>query len=233
VEDPAGGRERGPRGLARAWIEVIARPRRFFENGVAPGDQAPGLVFAVGVSLVYVSARFALVPASRPSLFGGMAASVLVGLLVAGLIVAPAALHLVAALQTLLLMALAPERGGVSETVQLLAYAAAPCALAGVGAHPALVDATVAALGADAAAHLESVVAGWRLLCTAWGAGLLVLGTSVVHDVPLGRAAVAAALPALVVFGYLFGGVFAFETVVGVDVVATDRPVGDAAAVGR
>ena len=46
VENPTGGRDRGPRNLVRAWIEVLVRPQQFFRNGVAPGDQAPGLVFA-------------------------------------------------------------------------------------------------------------------------------------------------------------------------------------------
>lgn len=199
VESPSGGRERGPAGVARAWVEVLTRPRRFFRNGVAPGDQAPGLVFAVGVAVAYLGLRFLLLPSSVPSLGGGRGVSALLTLALVGLLVAPAILHLVAALQTLLLLALAPERGGVSETVQVVAYAAAP--------------------GVFAAVPVPWI----RLLAAAWGATLLVVGLAVVHRVSLPRAAVAGALPALVVFGYAFGGVFALEAVAGAELVGPER----------
>lgn len=216
VENPTGGRDRGPRGLARAWVEVLLRPRRFFTNGVAPGDQAPGLVFAVCVALVYVATRFALVPATRPTFFASEAASVVVGLLVAGLIVAPVGLHLVAALEVILLMLTVRERAGVSETVQVIAYATAPMALAGVGVPPALAG----------VAGLDLAVAGWRLLLAGYGVVLLVVGLATVHDTSLPRAAVAAAVPAVIVFGYFFGGVYALETVTGLDVVGGAGPTG-------
>lgn len=216
VENPTGGRDRGPRGLARAWVEVCLRPRRFFRNGVAPGDQAPGLVFAVSVALVYVATRFAFVPATRPEFFASEVASVVVGLLVAGLIVAPVVLHLVAALEVLVLMAVVRDRAGVSETVQVVAYATAPMALAGVGVPPALAG----------VAGVDLVVAGWRLLLAGYGVVLLVVGVATVHDTSVPRAAVAAALPALVVFGYGFGGVFALETVTGLDLVGGPGPAG-------
>lgn len=219
VENPRGGRERGPRGLARAWVEVLVRPWRFFRNGVAPGDQAPGLAFAVAVALFYVGSRFLFVPATRPAFFRNEAASVLVGLLVAGLIVAPIALHLVAALEVVVLAAVAPDRAGVSETVQVIAYATAPMALAGVGVHPSV----------GGVSGVELAVAGWRLFCACYGVALLVVGMRVVHDVSLPRAAVAAVVPGVVVFGYLFGGVFALERLAGVDLVDTSPPTGSRA----
>lgn len=209
VENPAGGRDRGLRGLGRAWVEVLVRPRRFFRNGVAPGDQAPGLVFAVGVAVVYVASRFLFLPATRPAFFASEAASVAVGLLLAALVLAPLGLHLVAALQVLLLAAIVPERAGVSETVQVVAYATAPMALAGVGVPPEL-----AGVGA-----LELAVAAWRLLLALYGVGLLALGIATVHGTSLPRAAVAAVLPGIAVFGYAFGGVFALETVTGLELV--------------
>jgi len=81
----------------------------------------------------------------------------------------------------------------VSQTVQVLAYAAAPAALAGVPAAPL------------------------RLAAAAYGSGLLVVGLATVHRTSIGRAALAAALHAALVFGYGFGG-FAggAETVAGV-----------------
>lgn len=204
VENPEGGRDRGPRGLARAWVEVLVRPRRFFTNGVAPGDQAPGLVFAVAVTLVYLGSRFALDPASVPTFGGRPYVSAALVLAAAGLIVAPATLHLTAALQTILLMLSVRERAGVSETVQVLAYATAPCALAGLP------------------------FPWFRVACVAYGFVLLVYGMSVVHEVSVPRAALAVAVPGVIVFGYAFGGLFAIETVTGLELVDTEPPVASA-----
>lgn len=189
VENPGGGRARGPLGLARAWIEVIVRPRRFFRNGVAPGDQAAGLTFAVLVTVAYLGGKYALVPGTAPVLGGRPLLSAGLAIAAAGLVVAPIALHLVAALQTVLLIPVVPERAGVSETVQVIAYATAPCALAGIPV-PAL-----------------------RLACALYGTGLLVVGIGVVHDTSVSRSAVATALPAIVVFGFAFGGLSALRIV--------------------
>jgi hypothetical protein len=158
------------------------RPRRFFRVGVAPGDQAPGLVFAVVVALAYVGGLFAFVPATIPDAGGGGPLSVLLGLLAVALLIAPAALHLTAALQTVLLIVLVRDRAGISETVQVLAYAAAPCALAGVP------------------------IPGVRVVCALYGAALLAVGISEVHETNLARAALATALPSALVFGYGFRG---------------------------
>jgi hypothetical protein len=103
-------------------------------------------------------------------------------LLIVGLFLAPATFHLSAALATLGLALLAPDRGGVSETVQLVAYATAPCVLAGVPWMPL------------------------RVTCCLYGVGLLVVGTTVRHDCSVPRAALAMALPAALVFGVGFGG---------------------------
>jgi hypothetical protein len=187
VEDPEGGRARGPTGLARAWVEVMVRPRRFFQNGIAPADQAPGLVFGVLVALTAAATRLwtgdlPKLPPFVPE--AGVLRAVLV-LLAVGLFVAPATFHLAAAIETLGLVLVAPSRGGVSETVQLIAYATAPCLLAGVPWAPL------------------------RVVCCLYGATLLVVGTSVRHDTSLVRASLAAALPAVLVFGYGFGGLTA------------------------
>lgn len=202
VEEPRGGRDRGPRGLARAWVEVLVRPRRFFRNGVAPGDQAPGLYFAVTVAVLFVGTRFLFNPASVPSFGGRPVVSAALTLLAAGLIVAPLTLHLTAALQTVILMLTVDDRAGVSETVQVVAYATAPCVLAGLP------------------------IPELRVLCALYGFVLLLIGMSVVHDASLPRAALAVAIPGLFVFGYAFGGVFALEVVTGLDLVNTEPPVG-------
>jgi hypothetical protein len=174
---------------------VLVRPRRFFRNGVAPGDQAPGLAFAVTVALAYVATRLgsgaAAVPPDLPVVGGtGPLATAFIVLAVA-LVVAPGTLHLVAAVQTLLLMLVVSDRAGVSETVQTLAYATAPCAVAGLP------------------------VPELRAACALYGTGLLVVGLAEVHDTSLVRAAGAGAVPAAFVFGYAFGGTRAAIAVVG------------------
>lgn len=185
VENPRGGRDRGPRGIARAWAEVLVRPQRFFSHGVAPGDQAPGLVFAVVMAVAY-ALGLALFDPGRFPVSGGLRAAVVV--LLVAVLVAPAALHLLAALQTLALMATVRDRAGVSETVQVIAYATAPCPLA--------------------AAPVPELTAA----CCLYGAALLVVGLAVVHDTATGRATLAGALPAAILFGSGFGGFDALHT---------------------
>lgn len=189
--DPTAGRDRGPVGLVRTWVEVIVHPRRFFDVGVQPGDQAPGLIFAMVVVLVEEGLRFGLVTGSVPAIAGNPTVSAGLALGVAVLLVTPAVLHLTAALQTLLLIVLVSERAGVSETVQTIAYASAPCALAGIPS-PEL-----------------------RVLCTAYGAILLAVGISEVHDTPIATAVVGSAVPSVLVFGYGFRGFDAAVTVLG------------------
>jgi hypothetical protein len=123
---------------------------------------------------------------------GGEAASVPMAALVVAataMLGAPTALHLVAAVQTVLLAVAVPERAGVSETVQVLAYASAPCVLAGVP------------------------VPTVRVISTAYAAILFVLGLATVHDVSVPRASVLGALPASLAFGLGFRGFAAASTV--------------------
>ena len=183
VENPTGGRDRGPRGLARAWIEVLVRPRQFFHNGVAPGDQAPGLVFAVAVAVVYTVGLFAFVPARIPSFALGPGVSAAIALALVAVVIAPATLHLTAALQTVVLILTVPDRAGVSETVQVVAYAAAPCVIAG-----------------------GPVPAG-RAGCALYAGALLVVGLRAVHGTTTTRAVLAGAIPGTLLFGTAFGGI--------------------------
>ena len=182
VENPTGGRDRGPVAIVRAWAEVLVRPRRFFRSGVAPGDQAPGLVFAAVVVLVEELTRLALVGDIYPIVGGRPIASTALFLALAVVLVMPATLHLTAALQTVILIATAPDRGGVSETVQVLAYATAPCIVVGVPV-PAV-----------------------RLLGALYGTVLLVVGMSVVHRTSIPKTVPLVAVPAAIVFGYGFRG---------------------------
>lgn len=207
VENPRGGRDRGPRGIGRAWAEVLVRPGRFFRNGVAPGDQAPGLTFAIVVALVFVGGRLLVAPGSLSGYrriadaTGSVYLSAVVVVGVACFLVAPLVLHLAAALGTLALVAVVDDRAGVSETVQVIAYATAPAVFVAVPV-PAV-----------------------QVVATLYGSLLLAVGIAVVHETSAPRAAAAAALPALFVFGLAFGGVGALEAVTGVE-LTPDRPTG-------
>jgi len=187
VESTSGGRDRGPAALARAWVEVLVRPRRFFRTAVAPADQAPGLVFAMATVAVAVGTRLALVPSVRPVYLDQPLPSAVFVFAAFVLVIAPLSLHLAAAFQTVLLMAFVRERAGVSETVQVIAYATAPCVLSGVPI-PAV-----------------------RAFAGLYSAVLLILGLAVVHDTSPLRASLAGAPVAAAVFGGAFGALSALS----------------------
>lgn len=198
IERPEGGRKRGPRGIARAWLEVCFRPRRFFENGVAPGDQAPGLVFAIAVTAVFLGGRLLFAPETLPA-FGSPVFTVAIVLGVGCFLVAPVVLHLSAALGTVALLPLVEERAGVSETVQIIGYASGPCVFVAIPV---------------------SVV---QFAAAAYGFGLLVVGIAVVHRTTPVRAALAAIVPGVFVFGFAFGGIGAFEAATGIELLEDPR----------
>lgn len=182
VENPELGRERGPVALARAWVEVLHQPREFFRTKVAPGDQAPGLTFAATVVFVAEATRMATVAEAYPVVAGQPAASAILWLLVVMVLVTPAGIHLTAALQTVILMTGTDDRGGVSETVQVICYSLAPLAFLG----------------------LPSV---WvKAVVVLWAAGLFVAGMAIVHDLQFSKAAALTAVPAVLILGYGFGG---------------------------
>lgn len=186
--EPPVGRPRGPTGLARAWLTVLVHPRQFFRESVLAGEQAPGLLFAMGVVAISEASRI-LLGGSTPVDVGPPTLAAVVWLGVAVLLVTPAALHLIAALQTVLLIPFASDRGGVSETVQVLGYATAPCVAAGVP------------------------IPKLQALAVVWGFVLLATGVSEVHRVRFEPAAALSAIPAALVFGYGFRGFAALETV--------------------
>jgi len=207
IENPEGGRARGPRAIVRAWYEVLVAPARFFRSAVAPADQAPGLTFLLGVVLVSEATRYWLVPGAAPSIGDRPLAGAVLGLALTVVLVAPVGLHLLVALQTLLLRPLVADRGGISETVQVMAYATAPCMFSGIPI-PAV-----------------------RLACAWYGFALLVVGLSVVHRAPLSRVLPAALLPGAVGFGYAFRGFGAAADLLEQVRRALDGPLGDLLAV--
>ena len=196
VESPREGRDRGPTGLARAWVGAIVDPRQFFVEAVAPGDQEPGLTFAVTIAVVYTIGTLAVSPFEIlgengwfPLVADSIALSGLLVVLVTAVFIAPLGLHLMAALQTVILMLAVDDRAGVSETVQVIAYATAPCAIAWIPFAP-----------------LQFLVVGYA-------ASLLVVGLSTVHRISIATASIVGFLPAAIVFGWAFGGLEAAEGV--------------------
>lgn len=188
VSTAEGGRDRGPIAVARAWVEVTTAPSRFFQNGVAPGDQAPGVTFAMLVVFLEELTRFVLVEDAYPVVADDPLLSGVLWLGVAVVLVTPIALHLLAALQTLFLVPFASDRGGVSESVQVFGYATAPCAFAGIP------------------------VPGIRALAGLYAFGLLVIGLGTIHRISVSRAIVLGFLPGVLAYGYGFRaleGVFA------------------------
>jgi hypothetical protein len=201
MSDPAGGRPRGLRGIARTWIEVLVRPRREFANGITPGDQAPALTFAVAVAAAFTLGLLATDPGSVPAVVPSSALlSGLVVFLVAVALAAPVGLHLTAAVATVSVVLASVEfddgvglrdRGGVSETVQAVAYASSPMALAG----PSIPE--------------------LRVLCGAYAAVLLVVGLRTVHGLGPVRTVAAALPPAALGYGVGYRVVAAARTLLG------------------
>lgn len=174
----------GERGLAvtlvRSWGRVLVSPREFFRTGIRPGEQAPGLLFAMGVVLLAETLRLLAVSDPIPVVGGSTVLSAVLWLSVSVLFLTPAALHLIAALQTVLLIPVTNERAGVSETVQVLGYSSAPCVFAGLP------------------------VPEVRLLVGGYASALLVVGLAEIHDLGLQRSLLVGFVPASLAFGYGF-----------------------------
>ncbi|PHQ38827.1 hypothetical protein DJ69_09620 [Halorubrum persicum] len=200
IENPEGGRARGPRALARAWVEALIRPRRLFANGVSPGDQAPALTFAVAVAGVYALGWIVSDPSVVPGIVVSVPVSAAILFLLVVVLAAPVGLHLTAAVATLSVILASVEydgglalrdRGGVSETVQVVAYASSPMALAGAPV-PLL-----------------------RVACGVYAALLLLIGFRTVHGTSPLRTLVAGVPPALIGYGVGYRVVAAARSLIG------------------
>ncbi len=139
-------------------------------------------------------------PGAIPAIADPPLLSALVVLLVVIALAAPVGLHLTAAVATVSLVVASLERrdgigfrdrGGVSETVQVVAYASAPMALAGPPI-PAL-----------------------RIACAAYATILLFVGIRSVHGTTPLRTIVAGIPPALIGYGVGYRAVAAIRSVVG------------------
>ena len=188
IERSGNGDLPSPEGLARAWVGLITRPRQFFREDVEPDRHLPALAFAMLVVAISETLRLALVPDAHP-VFGGLAVpSALLWLVAVVLVVTPIVLALVTAVQTLLVKAFVDDPGDPTETAQIVAYATAPCVLAGV--------------------PIPEVTA----LVVIWGTVLLAIGVSEVHGPWFEPALALSAIPSAIVFGFGFRGIGAVET---------------------
>lgn len=184
------GRPRGPLGLLQAWVEVLTRPTTFFTSRVSSGEQAPGLTFAMAVVALEETTRLVLRTKAIPELVESPLVAGIITLTIAVLLITPAALHLIGGVQTVVLMLTLDERGSVSETVQVIAYATAPCVVAGVPV-PTL-----------------------RLLATGFGSLLLIYGLATVHRMSVWKAGILGLPSMIFVFGYGFRGFGALQTII-------------------
>ncbi|EMA67547.1 hypothetical protein C461_07469 [Halorubrum aidingense JCM 13560] len=181
-------------------MEALIRPRRLFVNGVTRGDQAPALTFAVAVAAAFTLGWIAVDPSVIPGIVESVPLSAVVLFLVVVALGAPVGLHLTAAVATVSVIVASVEfdgglslrdRGGVSETVQVVAYASSPMALAG----PPI-----------------PVV---RVLCGAYATVLLLIGFRIVHGTTPIRTLVAGLPPAVLGYGIGYRVVASIRTLVG------------------
>lgn len=181
----------------------MIRPQRFFVNGVAPGDQAPALTFAAVVAAVYTIGWILADPGIVPGIAESVGLSAVVVVLVVTTLAAPVGLHLTAAVATVSVVLASVDidgdegglttrdRGGVSETVQVVSYASAPMALAG----PPIPE--------------------LRVLCGVYATALLCLGLRTIHGTTAIRTALAGTPPALLGYGVGYRAVAAARTLFG------------------
>ncbi|MFW6448062.1 MAG: YIP1 family protein [Halobacteriota archaeon] len=163
------------------WGATLVFPWRVFPDRVRRGDQTPAMVLAVLVTGAWVAVRVVMDPDWYPVLGDSPRASVVIWALLLSVVVAPVAVHVLAAVVTVILLAVAPERAGVSESVQVVAFALAPAPLIATG------------------------VAEVQVAAALYGTGLLVYGLARVHRVSAERAMLAAVLPAYALFVLGFG----------------------------
>jgi hypothetical protein len=181
-------------------MEALVRPRRLFANGVARGDQAPALTFAIAVAAAFTLGWIAVDPSVIPGIVESVSLSAVVLFLVVVALAAPVGLHLTAAVATVSVIVASVEfddglslreRGGVSETVQVVAYASSPMAFAG----PPIPEV--------------------RVLCGAYATALLLIGFRTVHGTTPIRTLVAGLPPSVLGYGIGYRVIASIRALVG------------------
>ena len=162
------------------WIVIMFFPWRGFTHRIRPRDQSLGIVFAMLMVGLWAVISLLMGTFSHPVIGGISWLSALIWMSLLVIVVVPVAIHLLAAVATVILIILAPRRQGVSETVQVIAFATAPVPFLGIDL-----------IGVQAVAAL-------------YGVGLMWYGMRVVHRMSLERALLVVALPAYILFAMGF-----------------------------
>jgi len=170
IADPEGGRARGPVRSLGWWIEALVRPRRLFRERRGARRSGPGADVRRRRRRRLRARLDRLGAGVVPEIVVSVPVSAAILFLLVVVLVAPVGLHLTAAVATLSVILASVEfddgialrdRGGVSETVQVVAYASSPMALAG----PPIPE--------------------LRVVCGAYAAVLLLIGFRIVHGTTL------------------------------------------------
>lgn len=171
------------------WASALLEPWVCFREFTVERDQtrAMGFVMVVIAGWALVGVLFETI--SHPVIGGFPTASLIIWITFLVLVVAPAAIHLLALVATLVVMAIVRERAGVSQTVQVMAYAMAPAVLVPIP------------------------LASLQVILALYGGVLVVYGLRVVHETSFWRALLAGIVPAYLLYGLGFGTTDALQEV--------------------
>lgn len=162
------------------WIVAMFFPWRCFTERVRPRDQSLGIVFAMVMVTLWAVISILIGTFSHPVIGGVAWLSAIIWLSLLVIVVTPVAIHLLAAIATVVLITVAPNRQGVSETVQVIAFATAPVPLLGIDL-----------IGVQAVAAL-------------YGFGLMWYGVRKVHRLSIERSLLVVAIPGYILFAMGF-----------------------------
>ena len=169
------------RTYAMVWFTAIVAPWICFTDFITERDQTRAIGFIVLMVVFWQLMTVLLGEPSHPIIGNSPTVSLIVWTVLLALFVAPVAIHLLAFVTTLVLIAVVEERASVSETVQVLAYATAPVVF------------------------LPIPVVALQVAIGLYGSFILVYGLRVVHEISIWRALLAGIIPAYLLFGMGFG----------------------------
>lgn len=169
------------RTYALLWGTAMVAPWKCARTYIVDRDQTRAIGFVMVMISVWLGLGAVLNTASWPVIGGLSSVSFLIWLALLAVFVAPIAVHVLAFIATVVLVATVHDRAPVSETVQVIAFAMAP-----------VVFFAIPVVEVQAAAAV-------------YATALLVIGLRTVHRTSVWRAFLAAVIPAYLLFGVGFG----------------------------
>ena len=166
--------------LIDTWLKVMTKPHLFFGEMMEESGQGEGLIFVMVLVAIEEGSRLAWI---------GLEYSIII-LGVTVFIATPILLHIVAAIQTVLLRFVKKDRNEMSLTVKVICYSISPCVFMGL---------TVPFL---------------RIICAVYGWLILVIGIKEAHGVSMRNALLVTAVPSIIIFGYMFRGLLSIEALI-------------------